>query len=50
LEQNKLYQVKANQYNLEHRYSEIKYIKNSEERLNALKDGLKELKYQVYIK
>ncbi|CAG8497436.1 8146_t:CDS:2 [Funneliformis caledonium] len=45
-EQKLSYQVIANQHNLEHRYSEVKYISNPEERLNTLKDGLRELKHQ----
>jgi hypothetical protein len=46
-EQKLSYQAEANKRNLENRYSEVKYIQNSEERLNVLKDGLRELKYQV---
>jgi hypothetical protein len=49
-EQKLAYQIKANQHNLENRYSKVEYIENSEERLNALKDGLRELKYKfIYI-
>ncbi|CAI2169982.1 19904_t:CDS:2 [Funneliformis geosporum] len=37
-EQKLAYQIIANQHNLEHRYSEVKFISNPEERLNTLKD------------
>ncbi|RIA80209.1 hypothetical protein C1645_838618 [Glomus cerebriforme] len=45
-EQKSSYQLDANRRNIENRYSEVKFIQNSEERLNVLKDGLRELKYQ----
>jgi hypothetical protein len=46
-EQKLSYQAEANKRNLENCYSEVKYIQNSDERISVLKDGLRELKYQV---